>query len=100
MEVEKPFRMQALEVLLDAFGPAREIPVDQGCLYRWVFTRGGRREVYVTLDSPEMPQLAHLMISDLGSTALNPITTVIMRTLPEVHAAAEAIRRQVEGGCR
>ena len=62
-----------MPLLLEAFGRAREISLDHGCLYQWVFTRGGRAEVYVTLDSPEMPRLAHLMISDLGSTALNPI---------------------------
>jgi hypothetical protein len=87
--------MRALELFVAAFGEAREVQVENGYLYRWVFHRPDKSTVYITLDSPELPDLAHVMISDPAASAIAPITSVIMRTLPEVEAAIESIRTQL-----
>jgi hypothetical protein len=95
---DRPFRMLALERITAAFGEPREIPVERGSLYRWVLERPHGLSIYLTLDSPEMPDLAHILVSDPSSKAIDPISSVVMRSIAEVDSAIERVKRQWNAG--
>jgi hypothetical protein len=88
------FREQALRRFVAAFGPPREVPVQGGSVYRRVLERPRSLSVYVTLNSPEMTGLAHVLVSDPRCKAGDPLASVVLRTLEEVEALVERVRRQ------
>lgn len=57
--------------------------------------------MHITLDSPELPQIAHLIVSDPRSGPVDPVVSLTMRTLPEVEAVIQRLleqwRRGMEG---
>lgn len=93
------FRDVALRLLTEAFGEPAVIKTAEGPVYRWKLERPGRPHMalYVTLDSPEMPDLAHIMISDPNPEAPEPLTSVVMRTAPEVKAGIALVRARHKG---
>ena len=93
----RSFRDVALEHLSEAFGDPRGMRAEVGALYRWVLKREQGLSLYVTLDSPEMPWIAHLLISDPGDKSVDPIATITMRTLGELRMTIDLIRRQWKG---
>jgi hypothetical protein len=93
---DRSFRDVARDLLIEAFGEPRVMRAEEGALYRWVLKRERGLSLYVTLDSPEMPWIAHLLISDPEAEMVDPIATVTMRTVEEIRATIEAIRRQWE----
>jgi hypothetical protein len=97
MGTHTPFREVARQILVGAFGEPTAVPVDSGRLYRWVLERPYGLSVYVTLDSPEMPDLGHVMISDPASTAVDPIASMTVRTATEVESLVDRIRLQWKG---
>jgi hypothetical protein len=92
----RPFREEALELFQRAFGRPAVIPSPEGNLYRWKLERraGPHVAIYVTLDSPEQPDLAHIMISHPGHP--DPIMSIVLKTCPEVEAAVEMVKARVE----
>lgn len=77
------------------FGEPQVLKVKGGEIDRWTLTReGGGPEMYVTLDAPELPDLVHIMISDPQATPVDPISSIVMRTLDEVKATIQAIEEQ------
>jgi hypothetical protein len=91
------FRDRALALLDDAFGRPRVIPVDEGlAFYRWILQRPRGMSIYLTLDSPERPDIAHLLVSD-PKQVLEPVASITMRTEEEVRIAIELIRKQWKG---
>jgi hypothetical protein len=90
-------RDKALEKLVAAFGEPERIPVRGGTIYRWTLERQYGLHMYVTLDSPERPDLAHLIVSDPKSTAADPVVSIAMWTLPEVDAVIARLRKQWKG---
>lgn len=94
----KPFRERALDRLIAAFGDPERIPAEAGILYRWVLRRPHGLDLYITLDSPEMPEIAHLIVSDPRSGVVDPVVSLTMRTLPEVDAVVEKLRQQWQRG--
>lgn len=92
------FRERACRQFAAAFGPPTALPTEAGDLYRWVLKRpGGRQPVYVTLDSPEMTHIAHVLVSDPQSTQLDPVSSLVMRTEAEVASAIARIKAQLAG---
>lgn len=90
------FREQSLTTIVEAFGAPEEIPLSAGKIYRWTLRRDGGVNVYVTLDSPEFPHIAHLLVADLAHAA-GPIASLTMRTMEEVRDAVQRIRKQWKG---
>lgn len=91
------FRERARRQFETAFGVPAVLATEAGSLYRWVLTRAPRSSLYVTLDSPEMTHLAHVLVSDPLSTQLDPVSSVVMRTDAEVASAVARIRAQRAG---
>jgi hypothetical protein len=90
-----PFRDRALTVLKEVLGEPERLPATGGVLYRWILERSNGLSMYVTLDSPEMPELAHLIISDPQSTQnVEPVVSKTMRTIEEVEAIAQELVKQ------
>jgi hypothetical protein len=92
--MNKPFRELAADEVRQAFGDPEVIPVKGGQLYRWVLKRQHGSHVFVTIDSPEIPTICHIMISDPSSKAVEPVTNMTLRTLDEVRMVIERIRDQ------
>ncbi len=97
MNTPRPFREEALELFTRAWGKPTIIPTPEGNLYRWKLERptGAHVAIYVTLDSPEQPAIAHVMISHPGHP--DPITSLVMRTCAELEAAIDMVRARLEG---
>lgn len=94
LQLQVPFREQALARLTAAFGKPTVVQVAEGEIYRWVLARPFGVDLHVTLDSPEFPDLAHLIVSDPKAGPLDPIASLTMRTLPEVDAVVERLLLQ------
>lgn len=80
-----------------AFGEPQEVlKVIGGEIDRWTLTltSNPRRTIYITLDSPEMPQLAHVIVSDPGANLADPIGSFSMRTVDEVRSVIKRIQDQ------
>jgi hypothetical protein len=94
------FREMAAEFFIDALGEPHEIRVEAGVIYRWVIRRPGNLDVaiYVTLDSPELANYAHLLVSDPACGGNDPVQDVMMRTEADFGPALELIRRHTD--CR
>ncbi|HYE03733.1 MAG TPA: hypothetical protein VD963_10930 [Phycisphaerales bacterium] len=91
------FRGWALRRLTEEFGEPKVLKVERDALYRWVLHRAHGLSVYLTLDSPELPDMAHLLISDPSSQAIEPIASRSMRTKEELEAVIKLIHRQWNG---
>ena len=94
----EPFRQRALGRLVAAFGDPEVLRSEAGALYRWVLRRAHRMDMYITLDSPEMPDMAHLIVSDPKAGGAEPVASLTMRTIEEVDAVIGKLREQWERG--
>ena len=93
-----PFREQAFLSLKQFLGEPEILPATGGFLYRWLLERPNGLSMYVTLDSPELPEVAHLIISDPQSKqAVDPVLSKTMRTLEEVEVVALELLKQWKG---
>ena len=92
--MSKPFREQACEEFKKAFGQPEVIEVTGGEIYRWILKRKHGNHVFVTIDSPELPDIAHIMISDPSSRSVEPVANMTLRTLEEIKQIIERIRAQ------
>ena len=91
----KSLRDQVIEKFVATLGKPEITEVKLGQIYRWTLDRGGRyMNVYVTVDSPEFPHLAHIMVSDGASHQVNPIETFTVFTHDEADTLLERIVRQ------
>jgi hypothetical protein len=98
MTTQSTFRDQALERLKAFLGEPEAIRVTGGEMYRWVLRRPHNLDMYITLDSPEMPDIAHLIVSDPKGMAADPVVSLTMRTLPEVEVTAKKLLEQWKQG--
>jgi hypothetical protein len=84
--------------LTAAFGLPREIPAGEGMLfYRWLLRRADGDSIYLTVDSPERTDIAHVLVSD-PRQEIDPVASLTIRTMPEVEATIEKITAQWKGG--
>lgn len=89
-----PFRMVALRRIAESLGRPDALPVGSGYLYRWTLERPDRSPVYVTLDSPELPDIGHLMVSDPSASTVTPVTAFTVRTMQELEVVLREVLRQ------
>lgn len=89
-----PFREQARKECRKAFGEPQVLKVRGGEIDRWTLTRPEGGDMYVTLDAPELPDLVHVMISDPTSMRVDPIASLVTRTMEEVKKTIETIKAQ------
>lgn len=90
----KPLREQARERCREVFGEPHVLKVPGGEIDRWTLKRDNGPEMYLTLDAPELPDLVHLMISDPGADLVEPITSMVMRTVEEVVEIIRIVEKQ------
>lgn len=88
------FREWAVRQLRGVFGEPETLHTEAGELYRWTLRRDGREPLYVSLNSPEMPELAHVICADPEMLLGDPITSRIARTEPELLVALHEIRER------
>ncbi|MBC7833693.1 MAG: hypothetical protein H7Y88_01150 [Phycisphaerales bacterium] len=89
------FRDQVASLFTEAFGDPAILDTESGPLFRWKLGRANGLHVYVTLDSPEMPSLAHVIISDPGSGGVDPVQSVVMRTMAEAVSVLAKLQLQL-----
>ena len=94
--MEIPFREQVKARMAEAFGEPVAVPLESGPLYRWVLKRadGHAMHLYITLDSPENPNIGHVLISDPSSHAVEPVQSATVRTIEELERVIAAIVEQ------
>lgn len=94
------FRDKATAYFMRELGEAVHIEVKEGTIYRWTIRRRDNMDlaIYITLDSPELPDFAHLMISDPGCAGAEPLKSYMLRTEAEFAVALGEIKRRIEGG--
>jgi hypothetical protein len=85
-------RDYAAEVFTDAFGEPERFRTVDGTLYRWV-AKGADRTIRITLDSPEFPDVAHILISD--TRAAVRLSAETCRTRDDVAALLRKLREVV-----
>lgn len=81
----RSFREKGLEYFRRHLGEPANIPVDNGTLYRWRLPRLGHPGLhfYVTIDAPELPQLAHIMVSDPAPDSDLPVRSFLVKNEAE-----------------
>jgi hypothetical protein len=95
MEPSGSFREQVVKKFFAAFGDAEVVTVESGNLYRWTLRRGPYSvSMFVTLDSPEREDIAHVMISDSAHQQVEPVVAVTVYTLNEADALIDRIIKQ------
>lgn len=93
------FRDDAVSKFIEAFGEPETLDATGGMIYRWRLTRPHNLDLFITFDSPEMHEVAHVIVSDPSSKATEPVNSLTMRTIREVELMIERIRLQwKEGG--
>jgi hypothetical protein len=89
------FREQAWREFRKAFGePDEVLRTESGAIYRWILKRDHNAHIYLTFDSPELPSIAHVMVSDPKAHLAEPVASLTMRTLDEVKATMTRIKDQ------
>ncbi|HYD01945.1 MAG TPA: hypothetical protein VEB22_12025 [Phycisphaerales bacterium] len=96
MADENTFRQQVFERLKLALGEPETSRVQAGELYRWTLPRPYDVNMYVTMDSPEFKDLAHIMVSDGPRFQSKPLVSFIVYTLEEADDLVERIVKQWE----
>ena len=95
MPQPQPIRGQIIELFKAELGEPEKSEVQAGSIYRWTLSRG-RYDVamYVSIDSPEYPDMAHVMISDGQGFQVDPVNSVVLYTLPEAERLLKRIVQQ------
>ena len=75
------FRQRAFELMRAALGEPEISRVASGDMYRWTLTRAFDLNFYVTMDSPEREDLAHIMLSDGPKYQEKPIESSVVYSL-------------------
>jgi hypothetical protein len=96
MNSPEHFRAETVKKLKAAFGQPEVSKVASGEIYRWTLKRGVNEiSMFITLDSPEFTDMAHIMISDGSAYQIEPVVAVTVRTQAEVDALIERIFKQL-----
>lgn len=89
------FRDQAVSSFEDAFGPPQIVQTVDGPLFRWVLRSSDGSHIRITIDSPEFPQIAHVLVSD--RTAAQLVTSSTLREMDEVYELIRRLRDRLTG---
>ncbi|HYE61345.1 MAG TPA: hypothetical protein VD997_05060 [Phycisphaerales bacterium] len=95
-----PFREIVLARLRKELGEPTRTVLETGTVYRWSVRCKGQADVsiYITLDSPELPDYAHLFISDPGRRGPNheALVSFIFRAESKIPEVLRVIREKVD----
>ncbi len=96
MPEPKTLREQVIEKFIAAFGEPEVASFTPGKIYRWFLRRDSpyAMAMYLTIDSPEFPDMAHVLISDGAAHQAEPLTTASMYTLADADLLIERLIRQ------
>jgi hypothetical protein len=94
----KSFREKGLDYFTRALGEPSHIPVQNGTIYRWALPRKGRNNVhiYITIDAPELPNMAHIMVSDPAQDVDGPLKNFTIRDVAEFEDVVAYIRARTD----
>ena len=86
------FRQKVIDKFIAALGEPETATVSSGTLYRWVLQRGPyAMSMFITIDSPEFPEMAHVLISDGVAHAGEPLVAVSVYTLDDADVLLKRI---------
>jgi hypothetical protein len=95
MTQHKTFREQVIDKFIAAFGEPEVAKFTPGKIYRWCLLRGPyAMSMFITIDSPEFPDMAHVLISDGALHQAEPLVTASVYTLADADLLIERIRKQ------
>jgi hypothetical protein len=95
MKPRKTVRAHVIEMFRAAFGEPEVTTVKSGDIFRWTLSRGRKAmPMFITVDSPEFPHLAHILISDGSAHQVEPVVALRMYTRGEAEAVIRGITRQ------
>jgi hypothetical protein len=98
MESGRTYRDKVIAMLIDAFGEPEVSSVQSGNIYRWTLHRGPYGiSMFITIDSPEYEDIAHVMISDAAHHQVEPVVSVTTTTIEEAKALIGRIVGQWKG---
>jgi hypothetical protein len=86
------FREWTRRRLSAALGRPLALTTREGMIHRWTVTRDGHEPVVVTLNSPELAEMAHVLVSDPESVRSEPVRSMCLRTEEDVHRVMEQIK--------
>jgi hypothetical protein len=88
------FRAKALAAFTRLLGEPAAIAVENGTIYRWRRRRKGFHDVnvYITIDAPELPDFAHVMISDPAVRQGEPVRSFMIRGEIEIEPVLAYLR--------
>ena len=90
----KTLREQVFDMMRTAFGEPEVAPVESGNLYRWTLRRQFDLNIYITMDSPEHSDLAHILVSDSTQYQSAPVVSTVVYSVEEAHALIKRILEQ------
>jgi hypothetical protein len=95
MTEQKTFRQQVIDKFIAAFGEPEVAVFTPGKIYRWCLLRGPHAmSMFITIDSPEFPEMAHVLISDGAWHQAEPLVAASVHTLADADLLIERIRKQ------
>jgi hypothetical protein len=95
MTQHKTFREQVIDKFIAAFGEPEVGEFTPGKIYRWCLLRGPyAMSMFITIDSPEFPEMAHVLISDGAAHQAEPLAAVSVYTLPDADLLIQRITKQ------
>lgn len=88
-------RDQIIAIFCEALGEPEISETNRGSMYYWTLKRG-RYEVsmYVTIDSPEWPDMAHVLVSDSQQFQTDPVVSITVYTIEEARELVKRILKQ------
>ena len=88
------FRELALKAFTEVLGEPKRVPIDTGTIFRWQLPRKGSQDVhvYITIDAPELPDFAHVMVSDPSLTEGEPVRSFMIRQEKEIEPVIAYLR--------
>jgi hypothetical protein len=92
--MDKTIRQQIFERMKAGLGVPEVAKVRAGELYRWSLVRPDDLTLYVTMDSPERDDFAHVMLSDGTKYQANAIESLMLYTTEEADMLVARILRQ------
>lgn len=94
MDAPTSLRSQIYARMQAALGIPEISHVSAGDIYRWTLPRHYDLTLYVTMDSPEHPDLAHIMLSDGPRYQDKPVVSFLVYSLQEADALIVRILEQ------
>lgn len=88
-------REYAARAFTEAFGEPEQHMTADGILFRWRLGSADGQTIRITIDSPEFPTMAHILISD--PIAVVRLSAETCRTESEVEALIRQLKARLRG---